>query len=178
MITKKLFWFHILGIAFAFFFGSLLHFIYNWSGENPFIALFGAVNESTWEHLKLLFWAVTVFAVIEYFAYGKTLPGLLPAKALSIVTGMIVIVAVFYTYTGVLGTHYFFADLLTFALGCAAAYTLSYVILKNKKLGSPAARIAGTFLYGVLLLCFIVLTFAPPHIGLFLDPGTLKYGTL
>lgn len=51
------------------------------------VALFGSVNESTWEHLKLLFWAVTVYAVIEYFVYGKTLPDFLPVKVSSIIIG-------------------------------------------------------------------------------------------
>ena len=32
--------------------GTLLHFTYRWSGRNPLIA---PVNESVWEHMKLLF---------------------------------------------------------------------------------------------------------------------------
>ena len=35
--------------------GVLLHFTYEWSGNNPIVGLFSATNESTWEHLKLLF---------------------------------------------------------------------------------------------------------------------------
>lgn len=35
--------------------GVLLHFTYEWSGDNPAVGLFSAVNESTWEHLKLIF---------------------------------------------------------------------------------------------------------------------------
>ena len=34
--------------------GVLLHFTYEWSGDNAVVGLFSAVNESTWEHLKLL----------------------------------------------------------------------------------------------------------------------------
>ena len=32
--------------------GVLLHFTYEWSGDNAVVGLFSAVNESTWEHLK------------------------------------------------------------------------------------------------------------------------------
>lgn len=35
--------------------GVLLHFTYEWAGDNAVVGLFSAVNESTWEHLKLLF---------------------------------------------------------------------------------------------------------------------------
>lgn len=34
--------------------GNLLHFVYEWSGESPVAAVFSGVNESTWEHMKLL----------------------------------------------------------------------------------------------------------------------------
>ena len=43
------------GIIFTLATGTLLHFTYEWSGENPFVALYSPVSESVWEHLKLLF---------------------------------------------------------------------------------------------------------------------------
>lgn len=33
--------------------GNLLHFIYDWTGQSPIAAPLAAVNESTWEHMKL-----------------------------------------------------------------------------------------------------------------------------
>ena len=45
--------------------GSLMHFVYKWSNCDPFVGIFCAVNESTWEHAKimlfplLLWWTVT-----------------------------------------------------------------------------------------------------------------------
>lgn len=35
--------------------GSLNHFLYDWTGGSSFAALFCPINESPWEHLKLLF---------------------------------------------------------------------------------------------------------------------------
>lgn len=32
--------------------GTLLHFLYEISHHNKYVALFAAVNESTWEHIK------------------------------------------------------------------------------------------------------------------------------
>jgi hypothetical protein len=34
--------------------GTLLHFLYEWLGEAVWIAPLSGVNESTWEHMKLL----------------------------------------------------------------------------------------------------------------------------
>ena len=48
--------------------GVLLHFTYEWSGDNPIVALFSAVNESTWEHLKLLFFPMLLLTIIELFS--------------------------------------------------------------------------------------------------------------
>lgn len=33
--------------------GTLLHFLYEMSGHNKIVAIFAAVNESTWEHIKI-----------------------------------------------------------------------------------------------------------------------------
>ena len=51
--------------------GTLLHFTYEWSGENNFVASFSAVNESTWEHLKLVFFPMLILGIIEYFFIKK-----------------------------------------------------------------------------------------------------------
>ena len=48
---------------FAMILGSLLHFTYEWSNENSFVGSFSAINESTWEHLKLLFFLFRVIFI-------------------------------------------------------------------------------------------------------------------
>ena len=45
----------ILAAIVVFVLGTLAHFVYDWSGQNSFIGLLTPVNESTWEHMKLLF---------------------------------------------------------------------------------------------------------------------------
>ena len=43
------------GFAFTSLLGTLLHFLYEWTGKSPLVAPFSGVNESTWEHMKLLY---------------------------------------------------------------------------------------------------------------------------
>ena len=61
---KKLYSWQIGGLVFTLLVGSLLHFLYDWT-NSPVVAVFSAVNESTWEHLKLLFFPTFVFSVVE-----------------------------------------------------------------------------------------------------------------
>ena len=61
----------IIGIFFTVLLGTLLHFTYDLSGNSDFVAILSAVNESTWEHLKLIFFPMIVFMLIEFFIYGK-----------------------------------------------------------------------------------------------------------
>ena len=54
--------------------GVLLHFTYEWSGDNAVVGLFSAVNESTWEHLKLLFFPFLLLTILEVLLRGNMLP--------------------------------------------------------------------------------------------------------
>ena len=76
--------------------GTLLHFTYEWSGNNTFVAAFSAVNESTWEHLKLLFYPMFLTTIIGYFYLGKTSPNFLCARLLCILTAILFTIVFFY----------------------------------------------------------------------------------
>lgn len=156
----------IIGFIFTAVLGTLLHFTYKWSGKNSFVALFSAVNESTWEHLKILFVPAAIFAVIEYFTIGRDLQGFLTVKASGIWVGMLTIVVLYYTYTGIIGRNFMWLDILIFFIGCAviSIYTLKYA---DRILGS---NFAGILLLIVSTIAFFVFTFFPPHIGLFRVP--------
>ena len=59
--------FLIIGAVFTIITGTLLHFVYEWSGESLFVGIFSPINESVWEHLKLLFFPMSVWILIGYF---------------------------------------------------------------------------------------------------------------
>ena len=160
----------VIGILFVLTVGSLLHFAYEWSGGTALIGVFGAVNESIWEHLKLIFWPMVFYGVIEWFWYGSQLPAFLPVRTLSIWGGMAAITVLYYTYSGVMGQHYLWADLLIYLLAVAGAYLLSLPYLKKKSAASPLAQ---GFSLAVLFLCaaaFVHFTFDPPSIAFFQQP--------
>ena len=123
---------HIAGILFTVLFGTLNHFIYGWSGENPLAAPFCAVNESTWEHLKLLVTPMLFFTGIEYCMYGRYRSGFLPVRAISLLLGMFFIVSVFYGYTALAGDNYLWADILTFVLAVISSFLLDFRLLQRR----------------------------------------------
>lgn len=63
MNSKKLF---IWGFLFMSVIGTLLHFVYEWSGNNSIVRLFAPWNESTWEHMKLLFFPMLVLVLFLF----------------------------------------------------------------------------------------------------------------
>jgi len=71
----------ILAAIVVFVLGTLAHFVYDWSGQNSFIGLLTPVNESTWEHMKLLFFPMLIIGTAVWLYLRKDFPlgaGLLP----------------------------------------------------------------------------------------------------
>lgn len=166
----------ITGAVFTLIAGTLMHFIYEWVGGAA--AIVGAVNESTWEHLKLVFWPMLLFTIFEYFVYGKKAKGFLPIKTVSILVGMALIIVLFYTYSGIVGKNLLPADISVFVIAVLTAYLLSYRLLTTPKPWSQSrwAVVVSLMILVLLITCFVVFTYYPPSIGLFLDPVTGTYG--
>lgn len=61
----------IIGIIFVMLTGTLSHFLYDWSGQNPVVGLFTPVNESIWEHMKLLFFPMLLYSLIMILKYRR-----------------------------------------------------------------------------------------------------------
>lgn len=139
------------------------------------LALFCAVNESVWEHLKLGFWPALFLAVFEYLHWGKTTRNFIIAKTISLYTIPAVITAIFYSYTGILGRNYLIVDISSFVLAVLIAQLISYRLIIDRKDHSRYNKAALVFL-SVLTLAFCLLTYFPPVLEPFLDPHTGKPG--
>ncbi len=166
----------LLGLAFTLAAGTLAHFFYPWSGKNPIVGLVAAVNESTWEHLKLLFFPMLVASIAEYLFLNEQYPNFMISQAVGMMVGMVTIVVLFYTYSGVLGYHFLLADILPFVIGAVAGFGVSLYLLRSGNLSDPAWEIAGKWTLVMITVMFLLFTKHPPRIGLFRDPLTGGYG--
>ncbi|QSX05760.1 hypothetical protein JYG23_14015 [Sedimentibacter sp. zth1] len=167
---------HIIGAVFTIVLGTILHFAYSWSGSNDVVALFSAVNESVWEHLKLLFFPVIAFAIIEYIYYGRNYNNFICAKFISVLIGMIFIVISFYTYSGIIGSNFVIIDVLIFIISVIITYRLSLKILNSDKYKSKNCNILCTIGIMFFISLFFTFTFSPPKLNLFMDSLTKTYG--
>lgn len=149
--------------------GVLLHFTYEWSGDNPIVALFSAVNESTWEHLKLLFFPMLLLTIIELlFTEKRQLPSnYLFARTIGILSGMAFIVIAFYTLTGVFAKLPDVVNITLYFLGVFLALCIENKI--NRGNSQNHSAFAAIVLLA-LTIAFFVFTKYPPSIGLFANP--------
>ena len=163
------------GFVFVGALGTLLHFVFDWSGGSVFAALVSAVNESIWEHIKLLFYPMVLFGWIEWRVWGKHDPRFWCIKLVGVLLGLWLIPTLYYTYTGALGVSADWFNITIFFIAAAAAlYTETRLFLGDGGCTlSGKAAVLGLVLIAVL---FTVLTFVPPKIPLFRDPVTGTYG--
>lgn len=167
---------HVISTALAFVLGTLLHFSYGWAGNQAVVGAFSPINESTWEHLKMLAFPMLFLSFVEYWIYGRNYENFIPVRLLAIVAGMATIVILYYTYTGILGKSCLPLDIFTFVAGLLVAYALSFYLLQTDLFTSLGAQLLG--LAGVLLLvgAFVLFTVSPPALDIFRDPVTGSYG--
>ena len=164
----------LLGFAVTSLGGTLLHFLYEWLGKAPLIAPFSGVNESTWEHMKLLFWPMLIFSVVQSFFF-KDRKDYWCVKLRGILWGLILIPVLFYTYNGVFKKSPDWLNIAIFFVSAAVAYLYETRLFKKEKIRCNAPKLAVGVLCAIALL-FIVFTFFTPALGIFRDPLTGTYG--
>lgn len=154
--------------------GTILHFLYDWLGKAAWIAPFSGVNESTWEHMKLLFWPMLIYAAVQSLTF-RDRKDFWCVKLRGILVGLVLIPTVFYTYNGVIGRSPDWINIAIFFVCAAVAYIHETRLFNAKKLrcSYPGAAIA---VLCVIALLFVVFTFATPQLGIFKDPLTGTYG--
>ena len=173
MKQRSILW-QAAGFALVTFGGTILHFLYDWTGGSILVAPFSGVNESTWEHMKLLFWPLFLFAVIQRLFF-KGQENYWCIKLAEILLGLMLIPVLFYTYNGVFGKSPDWINIAIFYITALLVFLFEWRAFKKDRLQCRHSRLAFVVicLIGVL---FVVFTFATPQIPLFQDPLTGTYG--
>lgn len=103
----------LFGAIFMVIAGSMLHFIYQFSGNNQIVALIAPINESVWEHGKLFLLPMLIVAIVEYLKI-RDISKILYVSLTQLLIMLGFIFVFFYTYTGALGIDNLFIDILSF----------------------------------------------------------------
>ena len=141
------------GFAAATFDGTILHFLYDWTGGNILVTPFSGVNESTWEHMKLLFWPLFLFALIQRSSF-RGQQNYWCVKLAEILLGLLLIPVLFYTYHGVFGESRDWVNISIFCISsfnaaislspylCAASSVVSVERILSRSSGCSAIILA------------------------------------
>lgn len=168
--VRKLAGFMFVSVA-----GTFLHFLYDITGRNMAAGLLSAVNESIWEHMKLIFYPMLLVSLAEHRLVKEDRARLRCSTLAGILLALMLIPVLYYSYTGILGISADWFNVTIFFIAAGAAYWLAY------RIESSAGRCRISIKLWVLMLLmmagvFTAATFYPPRIPLFRDPRTGTWG--
>ncbi len=136
-------------------------------------APFSGVNESTWEHMKLLFWPMLLFAIAQRFFF-RDRKNFWAVKLRGTLLGLFLIPALFYTCNGAIGKSPDWINIAIFFLSAALVYCYEARLFRKDASLFPSSAPAVVALTLIALL-FVLFTFRAPHLPLFRDPLTGAY---
>lgn len=153
----------------------LFHFIYNWL-PSSITAIFFPVNESIWEHMKLLFSAVIFYGIIDYFILQKfniKYNNFFTSLFISAITIIPIYLVMF------LPIYYKIGENMVITIGLMLiaiiiSQVISYKILKAKDFDK--LNIVSLILIIISYIVFAYLTYNPIKNELFFDVNEEKYG--
>jgi len=163
----------IIGTVVIILLGSAFHFTFELSNNNPIIGSFSAVNESIWEHLKLVFWPSLIWMLIAFYPAKSLVNNYFFSKSIGVYIMVIFIPTVFYTYT-IFTEEILFVDIGSFIVAIIAGQIVSYRLYRYKL--SKVTEILSIVTIILLATIFVVFTFYPPHLHIFQDLSTGRYG--
>lgn len=168
---KRLKSYLINGIFFTIIFGTLFHFLFEWSNNNIIVGFFMPVNESIWEHMKLVFFPMLLYSLFIIPRLKNSWPCIVPSMLTGTLLCTVLIPIIFYTCTGIVGKHSFLLDIGTFVLSILIAFYTIYRLTLSCKM-ERYSFLLYTIIF-IFLICFMRFAYYPPNIGLFTEPPSI-----
>ena len=165
-----------IGVIVIFLLTILYHFLYHWL-PNPVFSVFFPVNESIWEHMKLLYSGIFTWGVIEYFILRKkgiSYRNFFSTLFLEMVTSIMIYLIMYLPLYNVFGEN------MVISIGLLIVVIIleeifSYYLFSYSKENRILNRVSILFIVlgFVVFLCF---TYDPPRNYIFYDIVSNKYG--
>lgn len=164
----------IIGTIFIIVIGCISHFLYDWFNHNKIIGYFTAVNESTWEHLKLVIAPTFLWLIVEYHFYFNN-PNLFFARFISLIIMLLIIPLIFYSYTYFTKKPILFIDISSFIISIIVGQ-IAFSKLININISNLLLTHIGIIGLAIIFFAYNMNTYAPKKDFLHIDPITKKYG--
>lgn len=159
----------IWGFLFVGVLGVLFHFAYDFLGQNRIAGLFFPINESIWEHLKLLYFPVVLWWIVEGLVGGKKERFFAP-RVWALSLSLLFIPVAHYTYSGIVGRRYSWADISLFFVADLLYFILAHRFSSKKKEESEGENLLAIVVFLIWMFSFFLFTFFPPALALFQEP--------
>lgn len=154
--------------------GTLAHFLYDITNHNKFIGLFTAVNESTWEHIKIALTPILLCGLYDGYVYGEN-PNYFLAKLVSLLMPIVIIPCIFYGYKSISKKPILLIDILSFYLTIFLSQFAFKLIVDLPALPYIIKYLSCVGVFTVFG-AYAVLTLMPFKLFIFKDPISKKYG--
>lgn len=164
------------GVAIIYLIAVFLHFVYDLSGS-ILSAIFGAVNESIWEHVKIFAIAYLFYGLIEFLWAKPTLRQFTVAKAAGVYVQGLSIILLYYGYTLFAKSPVLIVDLLIGLVATILGQFVSYRFYTGQKDLSKYFYTALMMLF-LLLMMIVCFSYFPPKTEIFRDVVTGEYGVI
>ena len=168
---ENLLWWSVGGVLTVAILGTLLHFLYDWTGESALAKPFSAIDESTWQHMKIMYFPMILFGAVEWWFFREEYPCFFGVKLVGILVGLLLIPILFYTYNGAFGKSPDWLNITIFMVADVCAYAVEHILFKRAESGCrkvwSALSLTAIIVIGAL---FVVFTYAPPNLPLFISP--------
>lgn len=174
-MNNKILKYEIWGFVFVCVAGTLGHFMYDLCRESAVIGAICPVNESPWEHMKLLFFPTLIYTAFEAYKLKQDKFNVFFAKYAGVALAIWTSLSIYYTANGVLGESVEAISIASFYIAAAAGAALSYALI-NSSIGRGIPNGVSVGLMLATAIMFVLFTFEPPLIPLFQDPTDLSYG--
>ena len=166
----------LIASVWIFFITSLLHFTYSFTGFYP-LSFISAVNESVWEHAKIVFFATLFYNIFIYIrSYRKNcnfIAGLGPSLASILIT----VPFLFYGYSGILGFNLLAVDLIIVLISALIAQYILIKITSSKKDLCTYKNLSLLLILAMVMMLFLF-TWYPPNLPPFQKPLEIAYSTI
>ena len=150
--------------------GTILHFLYDWTGESGVVKPFSAIDESTWQHMKIMYFPMLIFGVVQWFFFRKEYPCFYVVKLIGILVGLTLIPIVFYTYNGAFGKSPDWLNITIFMVADICAFVVEYRLFRRLNDCKRLWNILSLTAILVMGVLFVLLTYMPPNLPLFISP--------
>lgn len=163
-----------LSVVVIFSLGALAHFLYDLAHQPRVLGIFTAVNESTWEHIKIAITPTLLWSLYDGYLFGGNI-NYFPAKFISLIVLTLVIPFVFYSYTRVSKKPILAVDILTFLAAIVLSQLTFYAIINLPPMHYWVSYLGAIGCF-VFFGAYMTLTLEPVKTTIFKDPITGKYG--